>query len=101
MNQNLEFNILGCNVRVKSNDENNMNALAAVDLLNEEISSLKRTNPQLKEIDVAVLSALKLATKSLDIESEFKENVFALKSGIEDALSFVEQVSPGSMNTNQ
>jgi hypothetical protein len=100
INQNLEFNILGCNVRIKSDDKNNINAQTAIDLLNTEIESIKRINPSLKDVDVAVLSALKLATKSLEIESEYKENVFALKSGIEDALNFVEQVSPGTMNTN-
>lgn len=101
INQNLEFNILGSSVRIKSNDENNINAQAAIDLLNNEISSIKSTNPNLKDIDVAVLSALKLATKSLEIESEYKENVFALKNGVEDALSFVEKVSPGSMNVSR
>ena len=98
MNQNLEFNILGSTVRVRTDDQNNTNAQAAVDLLNDAISSIKSANPSLKDIDVAVLSALKLATKSLEIESEYKENVFALKTGIEDALHYVEKVSPGTMN---
>ena len=44
--------------------------------------SLKKQNPSLKDIDVAVLSALKLASQTFDIEAEYKENVFALKSGI-------------------
>ena len=66
-----------------------------LNFLNNEIVSLKNKNPSLKDIDVAVLCALKLASSSLDIEAEYKENVFALKSGIEDALNFVEQVSTG------
>ena len=92
-NQSLEYNILGCVVRIKADENNNKNAEKAIELLNNEIMSLKSHNPKLKDIDVAVLSALKLASNSLDIEAEYKENVFALKSGIEDALNFVEQVS--------
>lgn len=99
-NQSLEYNILGCVVRVKPDENNNKNAQRAVDLLNDEIVSLKKQNPQLKDIDVAVLSALKLASGSLDLEAEYKENVFALKSGIEDALNFVEQVSTGTSEAN-
>lgn len=95
-NQSLEYNILGCTVRITSDQKNNKNAQKAIDLLNHEIVNLKQHNPQLKDIDVAVLSALKLATKSLEVEAEYKENVFALKSGIEDALNFVEQVSSSS-----
>ncbi len=100
MNQNLEFNILGCNVRLKSDEENNNKAIKAVDLLNDEITNLKKGNPSLKDTDVAVLSALNIASKFLDKDEEYKENVFALKAGIEDALNFVEEVSPGSMQTN-
>tara|TARA_Y100001001_G_C7944629_1_gene286873 strand:+ start:613 stop:930 length:318 start_codon:yes stop_codon:yes gene_type:complete len=92
-NQSLEFNILGCVVRVKGDDQNNKDATRAVDLLNNQIQSLKQKNPSLKDIDLAVLSALKLATDSFELETEYKENVFALKSGIEDALNFVEEIS--------
>ena len=100
INQNLEFNILGCSIRIKSDEENNTKAKQAVDLLNDEISNLKKLNPSLKDTDVAVLSALNLATKFLEKDDEYKENVFALKAGIEDALNFVEEVSPGSMQVN-
>ena len=100
INQNLEYNILGCTVRIKSDGENNNKAVQAVDLLNNEIENLRRANPKLKDTDVAVLSALNIATKFIDKDDEYKENVFALKAGIEDALNFVEEVSPGSMQTN-
>jgi len=99
-NQSLEYNILGCVVRIKADENNNKNAERAIDLLNNEIVNLKKQNPNLKDIDVAVLSALKLASNSIDIEAEYKENVFALKSGIEDALNFVEQVSTGGSEAN-
>lgn len=100
MNQSSEFNILGCSIRIKTDEENNNKALKAVSLLNDEISKLKKSNSKLKDVDVAVLGALSLATKLLEKDEEYKVNVFALKTGVEDALNFIEEVSPGSMQTN-
>ena len=97
MNKSLEFNILGSIVRIKSDGDNDNKAQKAVDMILKEVDEMRRLNTSLKDIDVAVLCALKMASKSLDIEDEYKENVFALKSGIEDALNFVEEVSPGTM----
>ena len=99
-NQSLEYNILGCPIRIKSDEKNNKNAIQAINLLNEEITLLKTKNPNLKDIDVAVLSALNIATKSIEIDSEYRENVFALRSGVEDALSFVEKVSSQANQQN-
>ena len=97
-NQGLEYNILGCVVRVKADDKDNKNAQLAVNALNDEINSLKSKNPNIKDIDAAVLSALNIANKSLQVNSEYKENIFALRSGVEDALKFIEEVS--SQNNN-
>ncbi len=91
-----EYNILGCTVRVKS-DEDNTKATEAISLLQKEIDKVKAVNPTLAYGDLAVLSALNLAGKVLDTEAEYKENIFTLKSGVEDALKFVEKVSPGTM----
>ena len=90
-----EFNILGCSVRIKS-DDNNTKALDAIDLLNSEIAKVKSARPSLRDSDVAVLSALNLASKCLDTNVEYRNSIFTLKSGIEDALSFIEEASAGS-----
>ncbi len=94
-----EFNILGCSIRVKT-DEDNTKALKAMEILEQEIAKVRTMSPTLKESDIAVLSALNLASKCLDKDSEYKESIFALKTGVEDALKFVEEVSPGSMQVN-
>ena len=99
--EGLEYNILGCNVRVKPEEADQNNAKIAIDLVSEEIELLRKMNPKLKDLDLAVLTALKLASARNDLESEYKENVFALRSGISDALSFIEEVSPGTMQTSQ
>lgn len=98
-NYQTEFDILGCMIRIKS-DENNDKAMKAIQLLTGEIDKVRSQNPTLKLSDLAVLSALNLATKCLDKETEFKENIFALKEGVQGALKYVEEVSPGSMQIN-
>ncbi len=99
--EGLEYNILGCNVRVKPDEADHNNAKQAIDRVNEEIELLKKANPSLKDLDLAVLTALKLASARNELETEYKENVFALRSGISDALNFIEEVSPGTMQTSQ
>jgi cell division protein ZapA (FtsZ GTPase activity inhibitor) len=100
-NDGLEYNILGCPIRIKKEEGDSSIAKHAVDLVNKEIEQLKSKNANLKDLEVAVLVALKYASRTLEIENEYKENVFSLRSGIQDALSFIEEVSPGSMQSAQ
>lgn len=100
-NEGLEYNILGCPIRMKANEGDSTSAKLAVDLVNKEIETLRGQNPSLKDIETAVLVALKLASEKIEIEGEYKENVFSLRSGITDALNFIEEVSPGSMQSTQ
>jgi cell division protein ZapA (FtsZ GTPase activity inhibitor) len=100
-NEGLEYNILGCPIRMKADEGDSSSAQRAVDLVNKEIEQLRSQNPGLKDVETAVLIALKLASEKIDIEGEYKENVFALRSGINDALNFIEEVSPGSMQSTQ
>lgn len=99
-NQALEYNILGCVVRVKADEKDNTSAKLAINALNDEINALKSKNPNIKDIDAAVLSALNIANKSLQVDSEYKENIFALRSGVEDALKFIEEVSAQGSHTS-
>lgn len=94
----LEYNILGSKVRVKANDEEKASAQKAIALVESEISQLKESSSHLSELDIAILAALKLASKSCDLEAEFRENVLALKDGIQDALGVIEEVSPGKLS---
>lgn len=99
-NNQSEFNILGCMIRVKSEENNNAKAQKAIQIVKDEIEQVRNSRPGLRDTDIAVLSALNIATKYLDNETEFKENIFALKAGVEGALKYVEEVSPGSMQIN-
>lgn len=90
-----EYNILGSTVRLKLDGEDSANALRAVEILQKEIQTIQTSNSKLKEMDIAILAALKLASKLAALEVEYKETVTSLRSGVTDALNFIEEVSPG------
>lgn len=96
-NESVDYNILGSHVRLKSDHEDHEKALYAVKTLQKEIENIQSLNPKLKDIDVAVLAALNIVSRNQQLEQEYKENVLALKDGIQDALGFIEEVSPGTM----
>jgi cell division protein ZapA (FtsZ GTPase activity inhibitor) len=86
MSQDTEYNVLGCKVRVRPDQNDSHNAKAVVDLINAEIQQLKINRPQLRDTDVAVLVALKVATEKMQLEDEYKQNIFKLEESLETAL---------------
>ena len=86
MSQDTEYNVLGCKVRVRPDQNDSHNAKAVVDLINAEIQQLKINRPQLRDTDVAVLVALKVATQKMQLEDEYKQNIFKLEESLETAL---------------
>lgn len=100
VNHNSEHNILGCNIRISADNENNEMALASVNLLREEIMKLREQRPGMREIDLAVMSALRIASKLQEVEADFKNSMIDLKTGVEDAMEYIEQVSPGATSLN-
>jgi cell division protein ZapA len=86
MSQDIEYNVLGCKVRVRPDQNESNNAKAVVDLINAEIQQLKTSRPQLRDTDVAVLVALKVATEKMQLEDEYKQNIFKLEESLETAL---------------
>lgn len=86
LSQDIEYNVLGCKVRVRPDQNDSHNAKAVVDIVNAEIQQLKINRPQLRDTDVAVLVALKLATEKLQLEDEYKQNIFKLEESLETAL---------------
>lgn len=84
--QEQEFNVLGCKVTVKPEQNDSHNAKAVIDLVLREIEELRLKRPKLRDTDVAVLVALKLATDKLQLENEYKENILKLEESLETAL---------------
>jgi cell division protein ZapA (FtsZ GTPase activity inhibitor) len=96
-NKGLEFNILGSQVRLSAQESDDNRAKAAIELVQKEVETMKMQNSRLKDTDIAVLVALKLATQKLEVEDDFQTSVGSLKQGINEALEFIEVVSPGSI----
>lgn len=84
-----EFNVLGCKVKYRPEQNDSHNAKAVIDLVMSEIETLKSKRPMLKDTDVAVLVALKLATEKMQLEDEYKQSILKLESSLESALEFV------------
>ena len=64
--------------------------MEAINLLQEESSAVKRGNPSLSNLDAAVLSALRIASKKITISNEYKEDIFSLRSEVENAISLLK-----------
>ena len=84
--QEEEFNVLGCKVKYRPEQNDSQNAKAVIDIVLREVEDLKVKRPMLKDTDVAVLVALKLATERLKIEDEYRTNILRLEVSLESAL---------------
>lgn len=89
--QEVEFNVLGCKVKYRPEQDDSHIAKAVIDLVLAEIQQLKTSRPQLRDTDVAVLVALKMATEKMQLEEEYKGNIDKLETSLEKAL---ESLSP-------
>lgn len=87
--QEVEFNVLGCKVKYRPEQSDSHNAKAVIDLVMSEVQAIKSKRPMLKDTDVAVLVALKMATEKLQLEDEYKTNILKLEESLESALQIV------------
>ncbi len=84
--QEVEFSVLGCKVKYRPEQNESHIAKAVIDLVLAEIQQLKINRPQLRDTDVAVLVALKIATEKLQLEDEYKGNILKLEGTLEKAM---------------
>lgn len=87
--QEKEFNVLGCKVKLRPDQNDSHSAKVVIDLVMSEIQDLKMKRPLLKDTDVAVLVALKIATEKLQLEDEYKSNILKLENSLESVLELV------------
>jgi len=92
----LEFNILGCQVKLAGDSDNNIEAQDIINLVEKEASSIKAHMPDISDHQLAVLTSLKIAREKLTGETEFKGNLSQLKMGLNEALGHIEQVTASS-----
>ncbi len=86
MSQEVEFNVLGCKVKYLPEHNDSHVARAVLDLVESEIKELKSKRPLLRDTDVAVLVALKVATDRMRLEDEYKKSILTLEESLESAL---------------
>ncbi len=87
--QEKEFDVLGCKVKYRPERNDSHNAKAVIDLVLSEIQELKSKRPMLRDTDVAVLVALKMATDKMQVEDEYKTTILKLEASLETALQAV------------
>ncbi|HXH30012.1 MAG TPA: cell division protein ZapA [Bacteriovoracaceae bacterium] len=87
--QEVEFSVLGCKVKYLPEHSDSHVANAVVNLVESEIRDLKTKRPLLRDTDVAVLVALKIATDKLQLEGEYKKAVLTLEESLESALQAI------------
>jgi cell division protein ZapA (FtsZ GTPase activity inhibitor) len=85
--QEKEISILGCKVRYSPEQDDSHIAKAVIELVNKEIVSLKTARPQLRDTDVAVLIALKVAKDMVSLENEYKGNIAKLEESLNMAMN--------------
>lgn len=88
--QEQEFDVLGCKVKYLPEHNESQNAKAVIDLVLREVSELKSKRPMLRDTDVAVLVALKIATEKMQVEDDFKANILKLEESLEMALQGID-----------
>jgi cell division protein ZapA (FtsZ GTPase activity inhibitor) len=87
--QEQEFNVLGCKVKYRSEQNDSQQAKLVIESVLREIEDLKSKRPSLRDTDVAVLVALKLAADKIQLEDEYKNNILKLEQSLETALQAI------------
>lgn len=101
MNSNkekLDFDVLGFKVKFRPDQfANEKMALDVVEYVREESAKIKDKVPHLDQGQVAILTALKIASEKISMESECKDAIEQLQVTAGDALKFIEEVSPATL----
>lgn len=90
-----DFEILGSRVKInpdKVSGETTPNEI--VEYVRLTASHIKNEAPQLDNGQVFLLAALKIAEERLNLNREYRDNIEALQASAQDALRFIEEVSP-------
>jgi len=90
----LEFTVLGQNVRFRSEGINSTNAGQAVEYV-KKVSQELQNKLSISDLNqLAVLTALKIAQEKLNMEGDYKKDIYDLQSSAKDALDMIEEVVP-------
>ena len=97
----LEFEVLGHKVKLKaeeSGEQAKETAEKAISMIQEEADSILSHSPHLETEKVAVLIALKVTCRLLNVEGEFRHSIETLHSTVGDALQYIEEATSTTVN---
>jgi hypothetical protein len=92
--ENLEFSILGCRVKMSSHDHNNHAAIdprLVVERMLEQVELMRRKRSDLSDRDVAVLCALNFAEENMKLKNLLQRKVQHLEGDLTRALDMIDQ----------
>jgi cell division protein ZapA (FtsZ GTPase activity inhibitor) len=92
--ENFEFSILGCRVKMSSYDYNNQDAInprVVVERMLEQVELMRRKRSDLSDRDVAVLCALNFAEENMKLKNLLQSKVQHLEGDLTRALEMVDQ----------
>tara|TARA_R110000868_G_scaffold164359_4_gene396873 strand:+ start:13157 stop:13459 length:303 start_codon:yes stop_codon:yes gene_type:complete len=93
-----DFEILGSRVKInpdKVSGETTPDEI--VEFVRQTATQIKTQAPQLDNGQVFLLAALKIAEERLNLNREYRDNIEALQASAQDALRFIEDVSPTAL----
>ncbi|MBH46774.1 MAG: hypothetical protein CME71_01245 [Halobacteriovorax sp.] len=93
-----DFEILGSRVKInpdKVSGETTPDEI--VEFVRQTATQIKTQAPQLDNGQVFLLAALKIAEERLNLNREYRDNIEALQASAQDALRFIEEVSPTAL----
>ena len=95
--ENLDFDVLGFKVKFRPDQFANVGTAAEiVEYVRAEAAKIKDRVPQLDQGQVAILTALQIASEKVSMETECKDAINQLQVTAGDALKFIEEVSPAT-----
>lgn len=90
-----DFEILGSRVKINPDKvTGETTPTEIVEYVRQAAMQIKTAAPNLDNGQVFLLAALKIAEERLNLNREYRENIEALQSSAQDALRFIEEVSP-------
>lgn len=94
-----EFVVLGQKLTLNGPEDSleDISPEEVVTYLNREADMIREKSPGLQMNQVAILTALKIASEKLAMEKDFRGSVERFRSTATDALQFIEEVSPTTL----
>jgi cell division protein ZapA (FtsZ GTPase activity inhibitor) len=92
-----EFSILGQKVKMgNALGDSEITPVEILDYVNSEADKLRASCPGLSDHQLAVLTALQIASEKLSLSESYREKFGELRTATFDALKCIEEVSPSS-----